>query len=126
MSLFKKVDAVLLHADDLEAAKEFYGEKLGHELRWHNDNTVAYKLGDSELVISTKLEPETDLLVESVEDAVSQLLQAGGTLLLEPEDLPVGRVAIVQDPFGNKLTLVDLSKGTYKTDSEGNILSVEQ
>lgn len=124
MSLLKKVDAVLLHTDDLEAAKKFYGEELGHELRWQNDDAVAFKLGDSELVISRKLDPEVDLLVKSVEDAIEQIVDLGGKVILPPEDLPVGKVGIVQDPFGNRLTLVDLSKGTYKTDGDGNILEV--
>mgnify|MGYP001065623815 CR=1 FL=1 len=124
MSLFKKVDAVLLHASDLEAAKKFYGEELGHELRWQNDDAVAFKLGDSELVISKKLNPEVDLLVDSVEEAIKQITDLGGKVILPPEDLPVGKVGIVQDLFGNKLTLVDLSRGTYKTDADGNILEV--
>jgi hypothetical protein len=29
------------------------------------------------------------------------------------EELPVGRLAVVADPFGNPLVLVDLSKGRY-------------
>lgn len=120
----KKVDAVLLHADDLKAAKKFYGDELGHELRWQNDDTVAFKLGDSELVISRKLKPEVDLLVDSVEEAMKRIVDLGGKVILPPEDLPVGKVGIVEDPFGNKLTLVDLSKGTYKTDGDGNILEV--
>lgn len=124
MSLFKKVDAVLLHADDLEAAKKLYGDRLGHELRWQNDDAVAFKLGDSELVISNKLEPEVDVLVDSVETAMGKIVDLGGKVILEPEDLPVGKVGIVEDPFGNRLTLVDLSKGTYKTDDKGNILEV--
>lgn len=126
MSLLKKVDAVVLHTDDLEAAKKFYGEQLGNKLRWQNHDAVAFKLGDSELVISTKLEPEVDLLVDSVEDATRQIVDLGGKVVLPPEDLPVGKVGIVQDPFGNKLTLVDLSKGTYKTDGDGNILEVSK
>lgn len=30
-----------------------------------------------------------------------------------PFDIPVGRAAVVHDPFGNVLVLVDLSKGAY-------------
>ena len=34
-------------------------------------------------------------------------------MITEPVEIPVGRVAVVADPFGNALVLVDLSKGRY-------------
>jgi hypothetical protein len=36
----------------------------------------------------------------------------------------VGRVAVVADPFGNRLTLLDLSKGRYLTDADGIVTGV--
>jgi predicted enzyme related to lactoylglutathione lyase len=54
--------------------------------------------------------PEVDFLVGSVDQAVTRLTRAGGRVVVEPEDVPVGRVAIVADPFGNPLTILDLSK----------------
>jgi hypothetical protein len=39
-------------------------------------------------------------------------------------DIPVGRLAVVQDPFGNVLVLIDLSKGTYTTDEDGSVTGV--
>jgi len=33
-------------------------------------------------------------------------------------------VAVIADPFGNPLTVVDLSKGRYVTDAEGNVTGV--
>src|SRR5690606_36458542 len=98
--------------------------KLGHTLRWRTDEAAAVGLGDSELVLHTRLDPETDLLVDSVEEAVEEIVRNGGSLILEPEDLPVGKVAIVTDPFGNKITLVDLSKGLYQTDKLGVVTGV--
>jgi hypothetical protein len=44
--------------------------------------------------------------------------------LSEPEDIPVGRVAVVSDPFGNPLVLIDLSKGTFRTDHDGTVTGV--
>jgi hypothetical protein len=31
-----------------------------------------------------------------------------------PADIPVGRLAVVADVFGNELVLLDLSEGTYR------------
>lgn len=124
MALFKKVDAVLVKVPDLDTGLHFYCDKLGHTLRWRSDVAAAVTLGDSELVLHTKLGPETDLLVDSVEDAVREVVKNGGSIVLEPEDLPIGKVAVVTDPFGNKLTLVDLTKGLYQTDTSGTVTGV--
>ena len=43
-----------------------------------------------------------------------------------PFDIPVGRAAVVADPFGNVLVLLDLSKGRYVTDSAGNVTGVSR
>ncbi len=63
-------------------------------------------------------------LVDSADEAAESVRAAGGRILAEPSDIPVGRVAIVSDPFGNTLVLLDLSKGHYVTDSEGNVTAV--
>jgi len=49
---------------------------------------------------------------------------AGGRVVSEPFDIPVGRIAVVADPFGNTLVLLDLSKGRYVTDGTGNVAGV--
>ena len=38
-------------------------------------------------------------------------------------DIPVGRVAVVSDPFGNQLAL-DLSTGTFRTGYAGTVTGV--
>jgi hypothetical protein len=45
-------------------------------------------------------------------------------VLFGPEDIPVGRVAKVADPFGNSLVLLDLSKGTFHTGPDGAVTGV--
>jgi hypothetical protein len=65
-----------------------------------------------------------DFLVGSVDQATSQLTRAGGTVVVEPFDIPVGRVAVVADPFGNPLTILDLTRGRYLTDADGNVTGV--
>lgn len=42
-------------------------------------------------------------------------------VLVEPEDIPIGRLAVVEDPFGNRLVLLDSTKGTYDTDESGMV-----
>jgi hypothetical protein len=67
---------------------------------------------------------EPDWLVASADEAAAAVQAAGGRVLTEPFDIPVGRLAIVADPFGNALVLLDLSNGHYVTDTEGNVTAV--
>jgi predicted enzyme related to lactoylglutathione lyase len=82
---------------------------------------------DTELVLQTERPGlETDLLVESVDAAAARFTDAGGTVVAGPFEIPVGRVVIVADPWGNQLVLLDLSKGTYQTDGAGNVTGVSK
>ena len=36
-------------------------------------------------------------------------------------DIPIGRPTVVEDPFGNRLVLLDSAKGTYDTDESGAV-----
>ena len=123
--LFRKVDAVQIRVPDLDAGLAFYGDKLGHELRWRSDTAAGLGMPESgtEIVLHTEIGPETDLLVASVEQAVDVFAQAGGTIINGPFDIAVGRCAIVEDPWGNRLVVLDLSKGLLVTDEAKNVLT---
>jgi predicted enzyme related to lactoylglutathione lyase len=127
-ALFQKVDAVTIPVPSLDAGLRFYRDALGHQLRWRNDDTgqagLALADSDTEIVLTTRQGYEPDWLVDSADEAAESVRAAGGRILAEPSDIPVGRVAIVSDPFGNTLVLLDLSKGHYVTDSEGNVTAV--
>lgn len=126
--LLKKVDAVTVRVPDLESGLRFYADKLGHQLKWQNDHLGQAGLelpdGDSELVLTTEHSYEPNWLVESVDAALAAFVDNGGAIIAAPSDIPVGRVAVARDPFGNTLVLVDLSKGTYRTDDPGRVTDV--
>jgi predicted enzyme related to lactoylglutathione lyase len=129
LDMLRAVDAVTVPVPDLDAGLRFYADELGLELRWRNDEVgqVGLALPDdhAELVLTTRQAYEPNWLVHSVDDAVARLRRAGGDVLSEPADIPVGRVAVVADPFGNPLVLVDLSKGTYAVDDDGRVTGVQ-
>lgn len=114
--LLRAVDAVVVRVPSLEDGLAFYHDALGHSQLWRTDTMLGLGFGDSEteLVLALDTGPETDLLVESVQDAVARIVAAGGSVVAEPRDIPVGKVAVVADPFGNRLTLVDLTNGRFR------------
>lgn len=125
--LLRKVDCVQLPVPDLDTGLAFYRDRLGHELIWRTPTAAGLRLphSDTELVLTIQQpNPEVGFLVDSADQALQQLTRAGGTVLTEPVDIPVGRVAVVADPFGNPLTILDLTKGLYVTDADGNVTGV--
>ena len=123
--VLRMVDAVTVPVPDLDRGLRFYGDQLGHVLLWRDDarGQAGLRLpdGESELVLSTHLGYEPNWRVDSVDAAVERFVQAGGAVVARPSPIPVGRLAVVTDPFGNVLVLLDLSSGPYRTDPAGGV-----
>jgi predicted enzyme related to lactoylglutathione lyase len=126
-ALFRKIDNHLLRVADLDAAISFYGDKLGHRLLWRSDEAAGFALPetDAELVVHLHLGPETDILVDDVDEAFASFLSAGGEATQPPFDIAIGRCARIRDPFGNELVILDQSKGKLVTDRNGRVTGVE-
>jgi catechol 2,3-dioxygenase-like lactoylglutathione lyase family enzyme len=124
---FRNIDAVTVPVPDLDAGLRFYCGVLGHRLAWRDDAVGQAGLrvadGDGELVLTTVQAYEPNWLVDDVAACVEVFRRHGGELV-RAFDLPVGRAAVVRDPFGNRLVLVDLSRGRYTTGPAGDVTGV--
>jgi predicted enzyme related to lactoylglutathione lyase len=123
--LFGKVDCVSIPVPDLDAALAFYSANLGHELIWRSSKAAGLKLpgSNTELVLHTDNRPmETDLAVDSVPDALVRFTSAGGKVLRGPFEIQIGRCAVVADPWGNVLVLLDASKGILQVDENKRVI----
>ena len=123
--LVQKVDCIRLCVGDLEAGLAFYRDRLGHPLIWQTEKAVGLCLPDSEAEIVLHTEPaelEVDLKVQSAEAAAARFEEAGGKVVVPPFDIQIGRAAVVQDPWGNRLVLLDASKGLLVTDADGRVI----
>jgi predicted enzyme related to lactoylglutathione lyase len=126
--LLRYLDAVTIPVPDLDEGMAFYCGALGHELLWRNDAVGQAGLGtpqsSTEIVLTTRQPYEPDWKVASA-DAAAEIFRArGGQAVTEPFDIPIGRLAVVEDPFGNRLVLLDSTKGTYKTGQSGAVVGV--
>jgi predicted enzyme related to lactoylglutathione lyase len=127
--VLQAIDAITVPVPDLDAGLEFYRGVLGNALVWRNDEIgqagLALAHSDTEVVLTTVQGYEPNWLVDSVDEASTLFRESGGRVLVEPFDIPVGRVAVVADPFENVLVLIDLSKGRYVTDDAGVVTGVD-
>ena len=126
--LLQYVDAVTVPVPDLDRGLAFYRDVLGHQLIWCNEATGQAGLrvpgSGTEVVLTMRQSYEPDWKVASADAAAEVFRSHGGRVLVEPMDIPIGRLAVVEDPFGNRLVLLDSTKGTYDTDNSGAVIGV--
>jgi predicted enzyme related to lactoylglutathione lyase len=125
----RKVDCVRIPVPDLETGLAFYGDRLGHELIWRMETAAGLRLPESDVEIVIYTDPEgmeVDFLVDSTDDAIGTFERAGGRLVAPPFDIPIGRCSLVEDPFGNRFVLLDMSKGPLTTDDTGNVVRTRE
>ena len=123
--LIRKVDCVQIQVPSLDEGLAFYRDQLGHQIVWRTERAVGLRLPDSEAEIVLQIERpgvEVNLMVESVEAAVARIVDAGGTVVVPPFDIQIGRCVVVRDPWGTQLILLDASKGLLITDADGKII----
>ena len=114
------IDAVTVPVDDLDSGLRFYRDALGHTVLWRNDVLGQAGLrvgsGNAEIVLTTRQRYEPNWLVSSIDTCIARFVAHGGRVVEEAAKIPVGRVAVVEDPFGNPLVIVELSKGSNQPD----------
>jgi len=123
-AVLRRVDCVRLPVDDLESGLAFYRDALGLELVWRDCDSAGLRMpvDGTEIVIHTGGGgPETDLLVNSADEAARVIAGAGGSVSVAPFDIRIGRCCVVRDPWGNELVLLDCSRGLLRTDERGNV-----
>jgi lactoylglutathione lyase len=116
--LLRKIDCVMVRVADLEAVAAFYERVFGLKRKWSDEGQVGLGFAetDAELVLHTdpQIPPSGGVhyLVDDVDAAVRSFGEEGCAVVVEPFDIAVGRCAVIRDPFGAVLAILDLSKGT--------------
>lgn len=127
MPLLRKVDCIQLYVPDLVAGLDFYCRRLGHELLWRTETAAGLALPDSdaELVLQTeRAQLEVDFLVPSADEAARSFQAAGGSVVVPPFDIPVGRCVVVADPWQNQYVLLDTRNGLFVTAADKSVIGV--
>lgn len=114
---FLGIDSILFRVKDLKAATKFYEEELGLKRVWEDKERSMVGLifpdKKSEIVIHTDpsiKNPDFGFLVENVNQFCKNHKAHGYEVDTEPFEVRCGEAAVILDPDGNKLPIVDLTK----------------
>ena len=128
--MLSTIDCIRIKVPSLEEGIEFYVTKLGLEILWKTATAIGLKLPNSksEIVIHIESEEglEIDFKVDDVNSACEEYSEAGGKIIAQPFDIPIGKCCVVKDPFGNSYVLLDSSKGVYETDSTKMVVGLKK
>ena len=115
--MLRKIDCVMVKVDDLGAAVHYYTDVFGLKQLWADGFSVGMGMPetDAEIVLHNDPNIPKDIgvhyLVDDVVTAVHELSTKGCTLIEPPFDIAIGKCAIIQDPFGTTLCILDMTKG---------------
>lgn len=115
--MLKKIDCVMIRVEDPEAAALYYSEVFGLRRLWRDETSVGLGFPETDAEVVLHCNPEIPArievyyLVDNVIHSVRALRQNGCTVLAEPFDIQIGKCAVVRDPFGTTLSMLDMSKG---------------
>ena len=77
----------------------------------------------TEIVLQTERPAvEVDMLVDSADAAAIDFERFGGTIIVPAFDIQIGRCVVVEDPWGNRFVLLDMTKGALRTDEQKNVI----
>jgi len=113
MGHIRKIDCIMVRVPDLAAATEFYTRSFGMRRLWADETSVGLGMAetDAEVVLHTMDLAADESVYYLVDDVDAAAAQYTGKIRTAPFDIPVGRCAVLEDPFGNAVGILDLTKG---------------
>ena len=123
--MLRKIDCVMIRIGDVEAAAEYYARVFGLIPQWSGDGSVGlvFPESDAEIVLHNDANlpsnVEVHYLVDDALAAVAEYAAQGCQILVEPFEITIGKCAVIQDPFGTRLCILDMTKGMRENNLAG-------
>lgn len=113
----RKIDCIMIRVDDVEAAATYYARVFGLRPQWSGDDSIGLVFPESDAEIVLHNDPdipssvEVYYLVDDVVSVVAHYTEQGCRVLVAPFDITIGKCAVIEDPFGTRLCVLDMTKG---------------
>jgi len=116
-TILRKVDCIMVKVDDVDKAREFYLRVFGMHPTWRDATSAGLRFpeSDAEIVLHSirdiPARVDVTYLVDDVIAAVAALTAEGCSVAAPPFDVVIGKCAVIIDPFGTPMTIIDMTKG---------------
>jgi lactoylglutathione lyase len=116
--MLRKIDCIMIRVGSVEAAAAYYTKVFGLRAIWSGDGSIglAFPETDAEIVLhndpNIPSSVEVYYLVDDVRAAVAHYTAESCELLVAPFDIRIGKCAVIRDPFGTRLCVLDTTKGS--------------
>jgi lactoylglutathione lyase len=115
--MLQKIDCVMIRVDAVETAAHYYANVFGLKPLWSGDRSIGLVLPETDAEIVLHSDPkipgpvEVYYVVDDVPTAVRNYAEKGCEVLVPPFDITIGKCAVIKDPFGTRLCVLDQRKG---------------
>jgi lactoylglutathione lyase len=115
-----KLGLVMVVVRDMDRSVAFYRDVLGLKMLFHQSKWSQFDAGHIILGLhpegdEVKVSPTTGMslgiYVDDIVKSCSELKRRGGHVAIDPRNEPFGRWALVKDPDGYNLQIVELKSG---------------
>jgi predicted enzyme related to lactoylglutathione lyase len=120
----------MIRVDDVEAAAAYYTKVFGLRPQWSGDDSIGLVFPETDAEIVLHNDPnipssvEVHYLVDDVVTAVEHFTKQGCYVLVAPFDITIGKCAVIKDPFGTRLCILDMTKGPRSLNLTGSTTEV--
>jgi len=114
------MDFIMIRVDNVEAAASYYVDVFGLRPRWSGDGSIGLGFPETDAEIVFHCDPkipssvEVYYLVDDVVAVVANYAVQGCQVLVSPFDITIGKCAVLQDPFGTRLCILDMTNGARR------------
>ncbi len=114
--MLRKIGRVIIHVDNIEVAASYYARVFGLQLCWRESGStgLTFPEADIEIVLNNKpgipSSVEVCYQVDNVIASVARAAAQGCHILVAPVNIPTGKYAVIADPFGTQLSLIDTTR----------------
>lgn len=130
--MLRKIDCIMIRVDDVEAAAAYYAKIFGLHPQWSGDDSIGLMFSETDAEIVLHNDPaipssvEVHYLVDDVVDAVAHLAAQGCQILVAPFPITIGNCAVIRDPFGTRLCILDMTKGPRPLNLAGSSMKSQK
>ena len=115
--MLRKIDCVMIRVEDVDVSAAYYAKVFGLRPKWSGEGSIGlvFPETDAEIVLHRETtipsSVEVHYLVDDVIVAVAHYAAQGCQTLVTPFDITIGKCAVIRDPFGTRLCILDTTKG---------------